>query len=49
MNWPRLEILVRRIDGDEDETEASFVILAPYSARRPIEIYTKDPYAHGSY
>lgn len=48
MNWPQLEILVRRDIGDSDEG-ARFIILAPYSARRPIEIYTSDPYAHGSY
>ena len=48
MNWPHLEILVRRDLGDSDEG-ARFIILAPYSARRPVEIYTSDPYAHGSY
>jgi hypothetical protein len=42
MNWPYLEILRQQTAQD-----CRFVVLAPHSQRRPVELYTSDPGAWG--
>ena len=40
MNWPHLEVL-RRENRSSELDEVEFVVLAPFSLRRPLELYAK--------